>query len=147
MRLLERPRPELRQRELIVLAVIREGRLRPCAREDLERFRCALARVVAAQAVADELVFVVDRAAADADVEAPAREIVEQRELHGEPHRMPQRELDHREADPDPPRAHGDRGGERDRIAVDRLAGEVVLREPHAVEPELIREARLLELL
>src|SRR5207245_2922882 len=33
VRLLERPRPELRQRELIVLAVIREGRLRPCARE------------------------------------------------------------------------------------------------------------------
>ena len=53
------------------------------------------------EAVADELVLVEDRAAADADVEAPAREVVEQGQLGREPHGMAQRHLDDGEADAD----------------------------------------------
>src|SRR4029077_9773394 len=76
-----------------------------------------------------------------------AGEVVEQGQLDGEPDRMAQGELDHREPDPDPRRARGHHAGERDRIAVHALAREVVLGEPDAVEPRGLREARLLELL
>ena len=51
--------------------------------------------------MADEFVLVVDGALADADIDAAVAEIVEQRELHGEPHRMMERRLHHGEADAD----------------------------------------------
>ena len=60
---------------------------------------------------------------------------------------MPEGELDDREPDPDPLGARRQRGGEHDRIAVDALAGEVVLGEPDAVEAERDGADGLLELL
>jgi hypothetical protein len=61
-------------------------------------------------------------------------QVVEQRQLDGQAHRVPQGELDDREADPHAAGAHRHRRRERDRVAVDGLAGEVVLGEPDAVE-------------
>ena len=90
---------------LVELAVVGERRFAPGALDDLDRLLHALAAVVAAQPVADELVLVVDRALADADIDAALAEIVEQGELHGEPHRMVERHLHHGEADADAARS------------------------------------------
>src|SRR3954471_23457985 len=56
-------------RPLLEFAVVRERAAGPGALEDLDRFLHAFAAVVAAQAVADELVFVVDGALADSHVD------------------------------------------------------------------------------
>ena len=89
--------------DLVEPAVVGEGSLAPGALDDVDGLFHALAAVGAAQAVADELVFVVDGALADADVDAAAAEIVEERELNREPHRMMKGRLHHGEADPDGP--------------------------------------------
>ena len=107
MRALHRRRAQLGQAEREVLAPVIERRCRPGACHHVERFNHALTRVVASQPKADELVLVEDRAAADANVEAPLREIIEQRQLRRQPHRMTQRHLDDGEADADTLRAHG----------------------------------------
>src|SRR5262249_46269612 len=140
---LPRSRAKLRQTELIKLAAVVDGRLRPRAQDDLQRLRRALAAVVAAKPVPDELVLVEVRPVPDADVDAPVREVVEQRQLGGEPDRMAQRQLDHGKADADARRARRHGAGEWNRIAVDAFAGEVVLGEPHAVEARRLREAGL----
>src|SRR5262249_49562233 len=110
---------------------------------DLERFRHPLPAVVAAESVADELVLVVVGAVPDADVQTPAREIVEERELGGEADGMAEGELDHGEADADAHGASGHHAGEWDRVAVHALAREVVLGEPDAVEAGRLRETGL----
>src|SRR5262245_18969427 len=138
---LEDPRAQRGQAELVVLALERKRLLGPGAGEDLERLRAPGAGVIAPQAVAHVLVLAVEGAPPDAAVEAPAAQVVDRRELDSQPDRMPERELDHREADADPRRPHGERARERDRIRVDSLAGEVVLGEPHAVEAERLRVA------
>jgi hypothetical protein len=56
---------------------------------------------------------------------------------------MPQGELDHGEADAHAGGARGERAREGDGIAVDGLAGEVVLGEPDAVEADVLGPARL----
>ena len=141
------PRPQRGQAHLEELALVRERRLGPRARQDLERLGAALAAVVAAEAVAHELVLVVQAAAAHADVEPAVAQVVEQRQLHREPDRMAERQLDDGKADAHPARARGERARERDRVAVDRLAGEVVLGEPDRVEADRLGQPGLLELL
>src|SRR5262249_19184371 len=76
------------ERDLEVLAPIRERFLGPRSHQDVERFGAPLPAIVAAEPVADVLVFVVDRSPADADVEAPATQVVEQRELNREADRI-----------------------------------------------------------
>src|SRR5438105_9866688 len=105
MRLLSGPWAKPGQAELVEFAAVDERRLGPRADHHVERLLHPLPAVVAAQAVPHELVLVVVRPVPDADVEATAGEIVEERELGREADRMAQRELDHREADPDPRRA------------------------------------------
>src|SRR5215510_14446255 len=102
---LPRSRAKLRQTELIKLAAVVDGRLRPRAQDDLQRLRRALAAVVAAKPVPDELVLVEVRPVPDADVDAPIRKVVERRQLCGESERMAQRELDDSKADQDARRA------------------------------------------
>ena len=143
MRPLVHARSQRGQAHLVVLAVVREGLLGPRARQDLEGLAAPLAAVVAAEPVADELVLVVERAAADADIQAAATQVVEQRELDGEADGMAEGELDHREADAHARGARGERAREGNGIAVDGLAGEVVLGEPDAVEADVLGPARL----
>ena len=131
--------------DLVELAVIAERRLAPGALDDVDGLFHALAAVGAAQAVADELVLVVDGALADADVDAALAEIVEQGELHGEPHRMVERHLHHGEADADALGLHRERGGEHQRVRIDALAGEIVLRQPHVGEAQALGAADLVD--
>jgi hypothetical protein len=123
-----------------------ERRLGPRADHHLQRLLHPLAAVVAPQSVADELVLVVVGPVPDADVEPAGGQVVEEGELRGQADRMAKRELQHGEADPDPRRARRHHAGERDGIAVDALAREVVLGEPDAVEAGRLREARLRDL-
>ena len=97
--------------------------------------------------MADKFVFVVDRILADPDIDPALAQIVEQRQLDGEPHRVVKRQLHDREADLDPLGPHRDRRGEQQRIVVDALAGEIVLGQPDVAEPELFGQAHLLDLL
>jgi len=112
----------------------------------IKRLRHAFARIMASETEAEELVLVEQRAAADADIKSPAREVVEYRQLRGEPHRIPQRHLDDGKADADALGAHGEGGGERNRVHVDALARKVVLGEPDAVEAQRLGKRGLLEL-
>src|SRR5262249_29869909 len=136
---LPRSRTKLGQTELIKLAAVVDGRLRPRAQHDLQRLRRPLAAVVPAEPLPDQPVLVEVRPVPDTDVDPPVREVVEQRQLGGEAYRVAQRQLDHGKADADTRRACGDDAGERNRIAVDALAGEVVLGQPDAVEPRRLR--------
>ena len=68
--------------------------------------------------MADEFVLVVDRALADPDIDPALAQIVEQRQLNGEPHRMMERQLHNRETDPDPLGAHRDSRGEQQRVVL-----------------------------
>src|SRR4030095_17180938 len=102
------------------LALVEERLLGPCAGQDLEGLGAPLATVVAAQAVAHELVLVVQAAATNAHVEPAAAQVVEQSELDGEPDRVPGRELDDREADAHAARAGSERAREPGRVARDR---------------------------
>ena len=89
MRLLARARPQRRQAELIELPVVDQRRLGPGAQHHVEGLGHALAAVVAAQAVAHELVFVEVGPVPHADVEPPVAQVVEQGELGGQADRMP----------------------------------------------------------
>jgi hypothetical protein len=97
--------------------------------------------------MADKLVLVVDRPLADADIDPALAQIVEQRQLDGEPHRMVERQLHDRESDPDPFGAHRDSRGEQQRVVVDAFAGEIMLGQPDVAKPKLLGEAHLLDLL
>src|SRR6266851_8847360 len=116
--------------DLVELAVVGERRLAPRPLDDVDRLRHAFAAVVASEPVAHEFVLVVDRALADADIDAALAEIVQQRQLHGESHRMVEGHLHHGEADADLLGLHGKRRGKHQRVVVDALAGEIVLGEP-----------------
>ena len=124
-----------------------ERLLGPGAGQHLDRLFHPVAAVVAAQAEADVLVLVVGRAAADADLEPPAAQVVEHGELDGEAHGMVQRHLDDGEPEPRARGACRQRTGERNRIGVGALAREVVLGEPEVVEAHRLGEHALLELL
>ena len=60
---------------------------------------------------------------------------------------MMERQLHNREADPDPLRAHRDSRGEQQRVVVDALAGEIMLRQPDVAETQLFGSPHLLDLL
>jgi len=77
------------------------------------------------------------------DDQPAVAQVVDQRELFGQPDRVVQRGLRHREADADPPGRHRQGGGEGDRIDVGAVAVEMVLGEPDCVEAERVGEARL----
>src|SRR5262245_40922390 len=134
MRLLTRARPQLGEAQLVELAPMVERSFRPRAHHHLERLFHPLAAVVAPEPETDEFVLVEVRPVSDADVDAPAREVVEQGQFGRQPDRMAQGELDHGEAETDPRRAGGDDARDGDRVAVDALAREVVLGEPDYVE-------------
>ncbi len=81
------------------------------------------------------------------DVQAPAAQVVEHRELDGQTHGMVEGHLDDGEADPGARGARGESARERDGIGVGALAGEVMLGEPQVVEAHGLGQHALLELL
>ena len=95
----------------------------------------------------DKFVLVVNRTLAHADIDPAPDQIVEQRKLDGEPHRVVEGQLHDGEADPDPLGAHRDSRGEQQRVVVDALAGEIMLGQPDIAEPEPFGKAHLLDLL
>ena len=95
----------------------------------------------------DKFVLVVNRALAHSDIDPAPAQIVEQRKLDGEPHRVVERQLHDGKADPDPLGAHRDGRGEQQRVVVDALAGEIMLRQPDVAEPEPFGKEHLLDLL
>ena len=97
--------------------------------------------------MSNEFVFVVNCAFSDTDIDPAFTQIVEQCELHCETDRMVERHLQHREANPDPRRAHRQRRCEEQRIVIDAFSGEIVLRQPHIVEPQRLRSTNLFDLL
>ncbi|ODN66256.1 hypothetical protein A6302_04454 [Methylobrevis pamukkalensis] len=82
--------------------------------------------------VALELVGLV--AGADADHRPSAGQLVEQRDLLGNPHRVIERQHDHAGAKPDAAGDAGHVGGDHQRRDADRIVGEMVLGEPGDLE-------------
>lgn len=60
----------------------------------------------------DKFVLVVNRALAHSDIDPAPAQIVEQRKLDGEPHRVVEGQLHDGKADPDPLGTHRDSRGE-----------------------------------
>ena len=61
----------------------------------------------------------------------------------GQPHRVVERDDDHRGADPDAGGALADGGGQHQRVGDGAVVGEVVLGQQHAVVPEPLGELRV----
>ena len=81
-------------------------------------------------------------AAAEAEDRPPAGEVVEQREVLGDAHRVvPRQHRDHR-AELDPRRLPGDPGQELRHVRRQLVVGEVVLGRPHRVEPDVLGPRR-----
>jgi len=85
--------PQFRHAQIEVFPFIDQGRFAPDSFQHVDGFRHARTAVIAAQAMPDEFVLVVDCPFANADVDPALAEIVEQRELHGKPDRMMKRHL------------------------------------------------------
>jgi len=84
---LHRAGPQLRHLNLEILAAVGDGAAALQASDDVDRVLHALAAVVATQPMADKFVLVVNRALADSDIDPAPGQIVEQRQLDGEPYR------------------------------------------------------------
>ena len=147
MRPLHGARPDRGQPDREELPLVDERLLGPGAREHLDRFLHPFATVVTPEAEADVLVLVVAGAAADADLQTPAAEVVEHGELDGEAHGMVERHLDDGEPQPRARGARRERAGEWNRVGIGALAGEVVLGEPEVIEAHRLGQHPLLELL
>jgi len=83
--------------------------------------------------------------APEADVEAPAGEHVESRDLLGDDEGMVQGNDDHGGADAQPRRLRRDVGRELERAREVAVGREVMLRQPHVAESEGLRRLRLLD--
>jgi len=95
----------------------------------------------------DKFVLVVNRALAHSDIDPAPAQIVEQRKLDGEPHRVVEGQLHDGKADTDALGALAEGGGEYQRVVVDALAGEIMLGQPDIAEPQPFGKAHLLDLL
>src|SRR5438270_6805955 len=110
MRLLHRARHQGEILETVVAALVGAGRLGPRLLDDLEAF----GEAVLALLVGDTVGVVGARkgAAADAENEPSAADLVDRRGLLGEAKRVPERQDLHRGADLDPAGARGGRAGD-----------------------------------
>ena len=119
----------------------------PGALHQLDGLEHSLALALRAGAEARVLELVEGGAPPDPDGEPAAQQVVECRGLDQDPRRMVEGHLQHGEADPDARRALRERRTEDQRVAVDALTGEVVLRQPRRVETEPLGLDDLLDLL
>ncbi len=129
--------------ELVALAGVAEALPRPGQLQDVDALLGARHAVRHREAERLELV---DRVAeADAELDAPARQLVEDGEVLGEAQRV--RERDDRDVrrDPHPLRAGRGRTGDRGERRQVAVLDEVVLAEPDLVEPELVEPGDLVD--
>ena len=107
-----------------------------------------LGKAVLALRVGDAIGLIGPRQAAAPDPEnqpSPAH-LVDRRGLLGDAQRMAQRQDLHRDADPDPLGARGDRAGDRHRRRQDRARRiDVQFGQPHRVEPVALGGVDLIE--
>jgi len=82
----------------------------------------------------------------DRQVDTPARDVVEDRDVLGDPDRVMQRQKQHIGADAHPLGARRHRRQKGDRRRVPRVLREVVFARPHIIEAELFGEHRLLQM-
>jgi hypothetical protein len=75
-------------------------------------------------------------ATADADVDAPPAQHVDERDLFGDPDRMMERERDYGSAETDALGERGGVGGHRHGVGQEAVVGEMVLPHPTGVEAE-----------
>ena len=113
VRLLQRLRRHRDVLEVIVLAVVGEIRLRPRQLDDIQNF----GEAVAAFRIGDAVILVGARqtAAADAEDQPSAADVIDRRRLLGEAQRMAQWQYLDGDADLDPLGARSDRGGNAER--------------------------------
>jgi hypothetical protein len=139
----ERPRPQLAARLPRQLAALDEPGL-----ERLEQQLRVLVeprpRLVLLDAQPLELAL--REPAADADDHAPLREVVELDELLGDERRVVPRQDDDARPELDVGRPGGDVRERLERVGDQPVAREVVLGEPHGVQPERLRQQAQLEL-
>jgi hypothetical protein len=89
--------------------------------------------------------FLCSRPDPDRQIDAPARNVVEYREVLGDMHRIMQRQQQHVSANADALSARRDRRQERDRRRAPRVGREMVLARPYRIEAELFGQDRLIE--
>jgi hypothetical protein len=89
--------------------------------------------------------FLARRPDPDRQIDAPARNVVEYREVLGDTHRVVQRQQQHVSANADALSARRHRCQERDRRRAPRVGREMVLARPYRVEAELFGQFRLFE--
>src|SRR5262249_37546958 len=121
---LYRARPDRRQPDRKELAAVDERLPGPGPRAPLVRLVHPFAAVVAPQPERHVLVLVIGRATADANLQAPAAQVVEHGELDGQTHGMVERHLDDGEPDPHAGGPRRQRAREGNRVGVSALAGE-----------------------
>jgi hypothetical protein len=143
VRFLDGLRQDAHVLDLVARAGERQAVFSPGAADDLEALVEALARALHRDAEAAELGRLV--AAAQAELEPPARDDVDLGPFLGNPQRMLEWRDDHGRADAHPARCGGDGPGERGERGADAVRREVVLRQPHDVEAELVGQTALLE--
>ena len=121
-----------------------EALFRPRALQDVHRLLEALAILLLRHVVAAELGRTI--AAADADVQTPARDDIDQRRLLGQAQRVVERQDRRRQSDADAARARRGHRRQGRRVHREAVVDEVVLGQPDLVEAELLRPLHLLEL-
>src|SRR5581483_6052600 len=144
IRLLQRARHEREVAEGVELAFEGEALVAPRALENLQHLGEALAALRIGDAVA--LVGAREAAAADAEDQPSAADVVQRRHFLGEPHRVAQGQDLHGNADLEAACAGGDGAGEHEGGGGDgTFRGEVQLGQPHHVEPPALGGVDLLE--
>ena len=120
------------------------GRAGPGLLDQLDAFLDPLAAVLHVDAENVELV--ADKTAADAEIEAALRQLIERRRLFGHPHRIVERQHGGAGAEPDALGAGGEIGQER--VVGGKqpaVADEVMLDDPGVIDADLVGEFDLLD--
>ncbi|HKM71132.1 MAG TPA: hypothetical protein VJX94_13945 [Stellaceae bacterium] len=129
--------------EIVVFALVAERLSSEAALDDPQRLEGPPEPFVERDAEAMELLR--GRADADRQIDPAARDVVENRDVLGDPHRVVQGQKQHIGTDANPLGARRHRGQKRDRRRVPRVFREVVFARPDIVEGELFGEHRLLQ--
>ena len=129
--------------ELPVFALVADAFVGPARQHDLDGFAEALGAL--GHGDAEGLELDPGEAAAGAEVDPAAGEMVEQRDLLGEAQGVVERGQGDGGADPEAPGLGGGERGHHVHRGADREAGEVVLGQPHGVEPGLVHDLQTLD--
>ncbi len=117
-----------------------EACLGPGPDQDLLGLVEARLRLMVVDAKALIIIDVVGGAAAEADDEPALEDVVEHRQLLGEPDRVVQRHLQDREADFAVPGGGGERASKGDRVGIGADAVEMMLGQPDRVDAQFVGE-------